>query len=671
MSKGDKQRVLDALSSSVEEIRHQAVRRLPEVFDQVPEDPLMQALGDASWRVRKGVLLLLDDLQAGPELLRRLVCALGEADNVGFRNAASEALIRFGEASVPALLVLLAEGDEDERKFAADILGNIGSNTAAEGLIQAIRDEDSNVRASACEALGRLGPDDAVPALTQTLSDGDLLVRLSCLDALVRLEAKIETGLLIPLFPVAPLRPALYRLLARSPDVEEAREQLLQALLSRSRSERYAAAQALVALYEGADRRQQVEIRVALTRFSADPELVDHLRSMLRRGDEMQQAAAMVLLGWTGQSEIVPDLIEAAVDDRSLERAREALLAIGPRAVSAMLDAFDGAGQGRQVLILNLLGHFKRPKSLSHIVEACLGSEVEVAEAAQRALGMFGDPSVIPTIVSLLSTGQTPLPRGAIDSLIHIGGRYREQVFVAVEPLLAQEGTRPAAAEVLCGISHKEEIDVILRLLNDGQSQVRVAAIGAIGRLGGDELIGRISTALTDEHASVRVAAAAALGLRNSEQAQAALRVALGDENPWVVKEAISGLARGADPQSMAQMQDLVLHPHGLVAREAVKALADTDLKQDRDLWLRASRHPDSDVVKQVIASSMSWPEETREAILFSVLDDERWDVRIAAVRSLVDTRNPEAMQALARRLEREDDALVREALEAALRPPA
>ena len=104
-------------------------------------------------------------------------------------------------------------------------------------------------------------------------------------------ETQLTGNSLAPLLNLPPLRPALYRLLARASDGVQGREQIIKGLQSRSRRERYAATRALLEHYERSERRQQVEIRVALASLSADPALVEHLLGMLQRGDEEERAA--------------------------------------------------------------------------------------------------------------------------------------------------------------------------------------------------------------------------------------------------------------------------------------------------------------------------------------------------------------------------------------------
>ena len=110
MKEEERQRIVSALDSTVEEIRYQAVRRLLEVFEKPPIEHLMTALGDESWRVRKCASEVLTQADASPEMIRALIDALGEEDNAGLRNSATEVLIKIGPPAVSDLFKVLKDG---------------------------------------------------------------------------------------------------------------------------------------------------------------------------------------------------------------------------------------------------------------------------------------------------------------------------------------------------------------------------------------------------------------------------------------------------------------------------------------------------------------------------------------------------------------------------------
>src|SRR5436190_5995368 len=66
--------------------------------------PLMfELLGDKDWRVRKTIV---DGFVRDPrgEVIEKLLDALADPENAGRRNSATEALVRIGDATVPAIV---------------------------------------------------------------------------------------------------------------------------------------------------------------------------------------------------------------------------------------------------------------------------------------------------------------------------------------------------------------------------------------------------------------------------------------------------------------------------------------------------------------------------------------------------------------------------------------
>ena len=97
---------------------------------------------------------------------------------------------------------------------------------------------------------------------------------------------------------------------------------------------------------------------------------------------------------------------------------------------------------------------------------------------------------------------------------------------------------------------------------------------------------------------------------------------------------------------------------------EALAALGDPALG---DLLIEALGHADAEVVKQALRS-LAAKREPRAAGRVSIgLDHASWDVRHTAATLLGTLGDPAAVQALRTRLVREEDGLVRAAIEDAL----
>ncbi len=669
MKDEERQRIISALDSTVEEIRYQAVRHIPEAFEKPLIGYLIRALGDGSWRVRKCASEVLTQGDISPELIQILIKALGEEDNAGLRNSATEALVKIGAPAVPDLLDVLKDGDKDERKIATDILGDIADQRAVEPLLSILKDPDENVRAAAAESLGMLGDTGVIERLVEVLRDDGLVVQLSCLDALDRLNAEVPTTILSAFMGVGPLRPHLYRLMGNLRD-QSVVPTLLEGFLARGRGERAAAALALVRQYRKADERMRVEIRVAVARAASD-QVINHLRVLLKSSVAEERAGAVAVLGWTGRVDLVGDLIRAASDESLLELVSEAILSIGPKSSEPLCELLDELGRAEKVLALEILGHFGQPPSLSWIIDLCLSSDLEVAEAAQRSLEKIGNPAVISTFLELIRRESQSPPKGAVASLVLLGGKFHDQVLAAVKPMLdeSKPGLRITAAEVICGVARKTDLDEVIRLVGDEDPEVRVAAVRSLGRVGGGDAVEKLRVVLADESPQVRGEAARALGNRDTPEAQKVLKVALRDEDPWVVRESLIALGQSGvvNPEVVESILAFINHSSGAVALEAVRALNRLGWRGDINRLIEASRHPDPEVVKEVLAGCDRWPADAVRPVIVGALGDSHWDVRMAAVRKIGAMKDPVGVRAIYERLSMEGDDLVREAMERVL----
>ena len=117
---------------------------------------------------------------------RPLALALAD-DDPSVRGAVIEALLRLGEAAVPALAQRLAAGPQVARYHAAEVLGEVRGGAAAACLMRALVDTDPDVRWQITQALAKCGELHAVPDLCECLADRVPLVRRGAADALRRL----------------------------------------------------------------------------------------------------------------------------------------------------------------------------------------------------------------------------------------------------------------------------------------------------------------------------------------------------------------------------------------------------------------------------------------------------------------------------------------------------
>jgi HEAT repeat protein len=127
--------------------------------------------------------------------------ALRNDANANLRNAAMELYITFGSRSLPRLVMLLQDANEEVRTFAAVMLGTMGHREAVPALINALMDGDLNVKHAAAESLGRIRDDRAVLPLIEALT-GDMWLQFPAAMALGELADSRAVGPLVALLEV-------------------------------------------------------------------------------------------------------------------------------------------------------------------------------------------------------------------------------------------------------------------------------------------------------------------------------------------------------------------------------------------------------------------------------------------------------------------------------------
>ena len=158
--------------------------------DEKELEELVEQLLDADNKWKRisaaGALEGLKDSRA----VKALIEALGDYDlDVGW--AAVKALSRTGQYAVEPLIQALEDEDYRVRKGVATVLGMLGAIQALKPLIQALKDEDSWVRWRAAEALGMIGDIHAIEPLEYLLKTEKRVKVIEAVEkALVQLKQK-------------------------------------------------------------------------------------------------------------------------------------------------------------------------------------------------------------------------------------------------------------------------------------------------------------------------------------------------------------------------------------------------------------------------------------------------------------------------------------------------
>jgi HEAT repeat protein len=639
-----------------EEERYQAMLRL-DPADKGTLDALIAGLHDESWRVRRAAVESLRRLPSLSEVAGRLVGVLGERGETGARNAAAEALVGLGDPAVGPLLRLLGHADPDQRKFAADILGQLGRRAAEGALIQALEDPDLNVRVSAVEALGRLGAEPAARALEAALKDPEPLLRLAVLEALTQLQWPPPLPEVVPLLADPQLRRSAYRVMGLIPQVA-ATELISRGLASEVRSIREAALGALGTQASVADGALRAEIdtqaRNALKRV---PEAVEFVAQAFEAEDVPVRAGALVAAGALREPSLAVAVAEAAREDRLLAEVIRTLSRLGPEAGRELLGRMAELSLPARAAAAQAMLEMVDPSYVPALSALLEWAEDDLRAVAVKALGRTQSPEAVAPLVSLLD--EPALAGAAVRALGVLSGGCREAVLVALEKVMEGQPS-PAAVAAFAHAGGTASLPALRRLARAADPLLRAAALDAAMDV--DPAVGLelARGALVDEAAPVRAAGARAVGRVGDASAGTLLKRALQDEDIAVRLAAVDALGECGAAERVADLEVLVSHPDGALAGRAVRALARIGIVRP-EVLREATRHVDAEVVKAALQAGAVSAEGV--ALAVQLLRHSGWDVRATAARVLGDSGGRESLEAVRAALSLEQDALARRAL--------
>lgn len=670
-----------ALASGDPEERRLAVARIAELPPSSRVPPLLSALGDHDWRVRKEAIGLTAQLGPEPELLSALAEVFEPGENVGLRNAAVEALGGFGVHAVEALASRVSGLDADGKKLAVETLGRSGDPSALDLLAPLVVDVDPNVRVAALEAVGAVGGArvDAARALLTSHLNGD-----SPLETLAALESLVMIGVGLPFATVEPwlrdplLEHAALSLAALSADPKAAGP-LVRALLSGPASEAVCALSDYVAASEGSRRAAAVELQQAGPR--GERVLLDCLE---RRDADVERArAALSVIGALGLVSGAALAVTWLSDPRCYAEADQALFLLGAQAVPALLEGAASNEAETAGACLDLLGRLPLEAITDDVrrrLTAALSSESpDVVRSALGALTRVGDADCIVALVPLLD--EALLCSSVEPALVAISQRYPERALALVQLGSTQGAGAHAAALViaalapsgkLAGLDRGELTIFCMRLLMSTSPEQRRAALLGLGELGSAEALDAVRFALADEEQAVRVEAVRALGrLKGRDHSAvgvpALLEVVAEARDSVLLLASLRALGESSDPRAQPVLGPLVRSNDARVAVAAVDALSRHPDARRLSALFDGLHHPEPEVVKASMLAIAAEPDPRVVVHLGACLDQPAWDVRRLAA-DLLGRETSEASAALLRaRLGVEQDPMVKDALIRAL----
>jgi HEAT repeat protein len=655
------------LSDADEETRHAAVQSLALLGGEAL--PLLaEALGDKSWRVRKAALEAVIVLP-GPEKLDVLLKGVRDEESAGRRNTCTEALIRLGEEAISLIPALLADPDPDIRKFGVDILGNIQDVRVHGPLLEALEDSEDNVAAAAAEYLGRKRHREAVPALVARMEQGAFWVKYSCLQALGEIGDPAAGPAVLKMVGEGDLRKVSLEALGRM-GVPEAEPIILEALFSGEQGWRKTAILAAARLNRLLGERggDSKSLRDGI-RKHADEEFVALVKELLRHGDEKLRAGAMFVLGAAaGKGAVEPLLaILPGIEEDEQAVVAEILQQLPDEDLPALFPSLRDEHPEVRKWAATILGRRLCRKAVPQLIGSLEDENGHVRGEAAKALGDIGDQMAIAPLIALMSDPYPDVRQTAVEALIRLGEEgeeVRQLVLNFLEPRLdsPDQDLVASALRIAARLGGEKVMSRLEFCLKDERSQVRRAAVEALGVIDSPQAIEILRLALTDEDTMVRREAVQMMGNHKSPGILPFLVPMLNDEDLWVRVRAVQAVVGIDLPEAHRVLMDVVeREAAGPVKLAAIRALGQAGVSSSLPVLLSLVDGVDRESRMAAIeALGMMEGEETVDKLI-SCLSDDDWGLRSASVKSLGGLIGTERVRtALAAVADKDADPMVR-----------
>jgi HEAT repeat protein len=570
---------------------------------------------------------------------------------------------------VPRLPALLEDDDADVRKFGVDILGNIESVKVLSPLMSALGDREDNVAAAAAEYLGKKRHREAVPALVARAGTGNFWVKFSCLRALGEIGDPSAGPAVLEMAGEQDLRKVSLEALGLM-GVPEAEPFILEGLFSRDRGLRK------VAILAAARLRKHVKEKGGSFRSlrqgigsSATEELVTYLTELLRHDDAELRGGAVIVLGAAAGREAVAPLLEvlpgAMEDERSL--IIEALADLPDEDLPGLFPRLRDEQPTVRRSVARVLGMKACKGAVPHLVGLLEDEEGHVRSEASRALGETGDQLAVAPLVSLLSDPYQDVRQAGVEALTKLGRSdedLRRLVLSFLDSQLDSQDQDVVAntLRIVARLGGRKVMERLKFSLKDERSQVRRAAVEALGTVDSPEALEVLRLALTDEDATVRREAVQRVGRSRGPEILPTLLPMLQDEDLWVRVRAIQAVADQASPEAHeVLLRTVERESAGPVKLAAIRALGEAKSPGAVDVFLSLADSGDRETrMASIEALGKSRGETAVEKIVQS-LGDEDWGLRSAAVRALQPFADREKVRTALETVAREDaDPMVR-----------
>jgi len=648
---------------------------MPLLFDHLPH--AAPALNDRS--VEELLLLVADEDQGlKPAAMERLLAMEYEKiypelengvrnnDNADLRNGAMEVLVKFGRMSVPRLVKLLIDEDNEVRNFAAVMLGDIGNREAVGALVKALSDKDVNVSHGAAEALGKIGDRAALLPLIELLK-GDFWLQYAAIAAVGAMRDFRAVPHLLNLLDNDLLAGSVMQALGKIGD-PRALFPLCSILPYLDDNLAGQAARAIVAISRQSN--ESLKYKNSLTEFSQPGQLqqlisakgVGKLHTLIeKRVDCETVEAGVTLLGWIGDIGALDYFYLLLDTPEYIPVVESAILSLGAPAAASLLTALEQEDDNVRLVALRSL-RWLGERGADRLLEGFIASPNEAIQIeALEILKNCPSEQILPALYDLLQHENLEISTLAAEALGSFPPSMLQKFFDALINS-AEVAKRKLAAKLLGCLQAGGDMDFFTKLAADNEVEVRCEAINAAGQQKMMSALPILGLALSDPDVNVREAAVNALAEFGEPNFTEKLLTLLcdGDEQlDYAVIKALGMMAASeAGPALMAYLHGGRIT--GNLEYSIIETLGRINcIAASGMISSRYLQHTDPDIRRLAVETLGKLGDRQSLASVESAAQDPHWSVRAAALHVLARVGGDSELPLLLAAME-DRDSLVR-----------
>lgn len=549
--------------------RESAVTELQNYPEPDSIKHLVRLLGDEDAHVVNLVERALVAME-GDDVIEEIINLL-RSDEARIRSLATRILVKKGPEVLSPIMSLANDNDRDVRKFAVDILKQIGGPETEDTLIMALFDEDNNVAMAAAEAVGGLRFPRAVPHLIECVAKEPWLKYaalkslgeiggVDALNAILAIELKEESIVLFhavtALGTIGDIRGLdfLITLLEKKdatllPSIVQA----IEKIINNSDDSTISLVKSNIPIHElisllGHPNTDAVRSAISLLGIfreeSAIEELV-HLYSESNRHlfEDLEEAFLKIR---SNRVELFIEIIENPMEPESVKTAAVKLLGKidGDRTFDPLVACLAKASTGLQQEIITVLAMLKEKRAVPVLHDFLEGEQTELIQSAIEALETFREEASISHLLKLAEAPSEKIRSMASSSLRTYNLNAHKDAITSM--LMAEP------PELVCfGLdsipkSMAPEFNKDIFLLGKHKSEiVRARAITRINFFPHDKAFEMITHATQDEASQVRLAAVRGLAnYPDRETGTLLYKIAATDPDEWLRYETVKVIGR-------------------------------------------------------------------------------------------------------------------------------